>query len=421
MKKLFSVFLCILLVFSLASCSGDGGDISKPDRPPAFGVIQKQSKLTKHTERGESASFSQEEFKSFLGEEVSTITVTTLPDAGSGTLIFNGSAVIKGQTLPADQLDYLKFIPGTECQTATFSFSCDSAGYFGNEFGCELIFGSEVNSPPVVSDSTLKTVAGISCEGALKITEPNGDDFTVNVITYPTDGFISIDGSSFVYTPSEGFYGSDSMVFTVTDRFGLVSQSATLSIEVAKNESGLLFADMKDSSSHLYAQRMCANNTMVYRFQDGNYYFDPDNEVTKMELLVMVMCVSKLDADITAVADSVVDDDTGLTSGLKGYLSSAAEQEIIMLDNGKFSPKESATVGDAAYMIAAALDLPDVSAGSASAGGEDVVYNSVSAAVSAGIIEPVNDTVDINAVLTKADVAKLLCRIADYMTENNMN
>ncbi len=421
MKKLFLVFTCILLVLSLVSCSGDGGDVSKPDRPPAFNVLQKQSKLTKHTERGESASFSQDEFKSFLGEEVGKITVTALPDAGSGTLIFNGAAVIKGQTLPADQLGYLKFIPSAECQSATFSFSCDSAGYFGNEFGCEMIFSDEVNSPPVVSDAVFKTVAGISCEGTLDITEPNGDDFTVNVVTYPTDGYISVDGSDFVYTPTEGFSGRDSMVFTVTDRFGLVSQSATLSIEVAENSNGLVFEDMKDDSAHLYAHRMCANDTMVYRYTDGKYYFDPEAAVSKMELLVMVMCVSKLDADITAVADSVVDDDTGLSSGLKGYLSSAAEKGIIMLDKGKFSPKDQATLADAAYMIASALKLPDVSAGNASSDGSDIVYNAVAASVSAGIIETENDTVDVNSVLTKADVAELLCRVADYMTENNMN
>lgn len=421
MKRLFLVLVCALLVFSLAACSGGGDDISKPDRPPAFNVLQKQSKLTKHTERGESASFSQEEFKSFLGEEVGNITVKTLPDAGSGTLIFNGAAVMQGQTLPAGSLNFLKFIPSADCKTASFKFTCDCASYYGNEFGCELIFGDEANTPPIASDSTLKTVAGISCEGVLEINEPNGDDYTVNVITYPTDGLISINGASVVYTPLEGFSGSDRMVFSVTDRYGLVSQNATLLIEVAENESGLVFADMKDNSAHLYAQRMCANNTMVYRVEDGKYYFDPETKVSKMELLVMVMCASKLDADITAVADSVVDDDTGLTSGLKGYLSSAAEKGIIRLENGKFSPRESATVGDAAYMIAAALKLPDVSAGNALSGGEDVVYNSVSASVSAGIITPVNDTVDINAPLTKADVAKLLCRVADYMTDNNMN
>ena len=421
MKKLFLVFVCFLLVLSLVSCSDGGNDTSTPDRPPAFNVLQKQAKLTKHTERGESASFSLDEFKSFLGEDVGKITVTSLPDVGSGTLIFNGSAVIKGQTLPADQLSYLKFVPSAECRNATFSFSCDSAGYFGKEFGCEMIFSDEINSPPIVSDGVFKTVSGISCEGDLGIIEPNGDEFTVNVVTYPTDGYISMDGGRFVYTPAEGFSGRDSMVFTVTDRFGLVSQSATISIEVAENNSGLVFEDMKESSSHLYAHRMCANDTMVYRYTDGKYYFDPETAVTKMELLVMVMCVSNLDTDITAVADSVVDDDTGLSSGLKGYLSAASEKGIIMLDNGKFSPKDQATVADAAYMIAAALKLPDVSAGNASMDGNDVVYNSVAASVSAGIIETVNDTVDVNAALTKADVARLLCRVADYMTDNNMN
>lgn len=424
MKKLLTVFTCLLLLISLASCSGGSGEQSSPDRPPAFSVLQRQSKLTKHSEQGESAAFSRDEFRNFLGEELSRITVTVLPDAGSGTLIFNGKAVMQGQTLPAEQLEFLKFVPAGECKSASFGFTCDSAGYFGNELCCEMIFGDEVNSPPIVSDSFLKTVEGISCEGKLKIVEPNGDDYTVNVITYPADGFISIDArGAVVYTPEEGFSGSDQMVYTVTDRFGAVSSGATLSIEVAENESGLHFADMQEDPMHLYAHRMCANNTMVYRCEDGNYYFDPETPVSKIEFLVMLMTAANLDSDITAVADSVAADDSALSSGMKGYLSAAHEKGLIVLDDGNFSPESEITVAEAAYMIVSALKLPQVVAGSASAEDADADsdYFSVTAAVSAGIIETEDGSVNIDAVLTKADAALLLCRVEDYMTANNMN
>lgn len=421
MKKLFLLIVSVLLIFSLVSCGGKGDDVSKPDRPPAFTVLQKQAKLQKHTERGENASFSQTEFRNFLGEDFGYITVSELPDAMAGTLVFNGSAVMQGQSMPADQIGFLKFIPSSGCSSAEFRFSTDCAGYNGNEFACLMVFGEGVNSPPVVADGVLKTVSGIACEGDLNITEPNGDDYTINVISYPTEGKIEINTlGKVVYTPDEGFCGNDRMVFTVTDRFGAVSPSTVLAIEVGENTKNLCFEDMKDSYAHIYAHRMCANDTMIYRVSDGKYYFDPEETVTKMEFLVMAMNVIGLDAEITAVADSAVKDDEGLSSGMKGYLSAATEKGLIKLDNGNFSPKREITLAEASFIICEALKLPKLSANEALADGKDDLFASVSAVVSAGIICPAEDSLNVSAPLTKSDTARLLCRIEDYMVLNNI-
>ncbi len=416
MKKLF-VPVCIILTLCLMSC-GIKPEEKTPERPPAFSILQKQTVLTKHSEKGENASFSEIELNNFLGESATYITVTALPDSEKGTLIFNGAAVIKGQSIPTSQLEYLKFVPSADCASADFKFTCDSKGFLGNELGCELVFGDEVNSPPVVSDSKLTTVEGISCKGKLSISEPNGDGYTINIVTYPSDGFITVSSDgSLVYIPEQGFSGKDSMVFTVTDRFGAVSERATLSIGVDKNESGLYFADMQDDMNHLYAYRMCKDNIMVYRYENGEYYFDPEAPVSKMDFLVMMMCVSKQNADIVAVADSAATDDKGLSSGLKGYLSAASEKGIVRLEDGKFHPNEKITLADAAYMISNALKLPEVKDPSVSAGSTDNTYKHILAALNAGII----DGTDPTATLTKADVAVMLSGIADYMEENNMN
>lgn len=416
MKRLFTA-ICIVLTLFLVSC-GIKPEEKTPDRPPAFSILQKQTVLTKHNEKGENASFSETEMKNFLGEEATYITVTSLPESEKGTLIFNGTAVMKGQSIPTARLEYLKFIPSVDCSGASFNFTCDGKGFYGNELGCEMVFGDEVNSPPVVSDAQLTTVGGIACEGKLSISEPNGDDYVINVITYPSDGFITVspDGSV-VYIPEEGFSGKDSMVFTVTDRFGAVSERATLSIGVEKNESGLYFADMQDDMSHIHAHKMCRDNIMVYRYEKGSYYFDPEKAVSKMDFLVMAMCVSNQNADIVAVADSAALDDDGLSSGLKGYLSAAAEKGIIRLDNGRFLPYEGVTVADAAYMISTALKLPKVKDPSVSAGDKSDLSIHISSAVNAGIIDSSNP----EKVLTKAEVAVILCRMQKYMEENNID
>jgi hypothetical protein len=277
-----------------------------------------------------------------------------------------------------------------------------------------MTYGASVNSPPVTANGELNTASGIACTGELSITEPNGDDFTVNVLSYPKDGSVTIskDGS-IVYTPESGFSGRDLLVFTVTDRYGATSDRATLSITVSENEKNLVFADMDSDPNHIFAHRMCVNDTMVYRIEDGNYYFDPEKPVSKLDFLVMMMSVSKQDADIVAVADSAATDDSGLSSGLKGYLSAANEKGFIKLENGKFAPKETVTLSDAAYMISSALKLP---AGSDKGGN----YSALASLVKAGIVKTENGAVDGGKKLTKSDVAALLCRCEEYITKNNI-
>ncbi len=416
MKKIVSTLFLLLSLF-LVSCAGGATEGSAPERPPAFSILQKDQKLKKHTEKGESASFSESDFTSLVGESMTYITVTNLPSPESGSLIFSGTAVTKGQSLPSSQLEYLRFVPAIECKNATFTFTCDSEGFSGNELTCELVFGDSKNLAPVATDSTLSTVEGIAVTGKLDIDEPNGDGYTVNVITYPESGYVSIkDDGSFCYTPVEGFSGKDSLVFTVTDDYGEISSRAKVSISVEENTSGIVFSDMDGDDRHVYAHKLCSNNTMVYRKENGVFYFDPDETVSKIDFLVMMMCVAKQDSEIVAVADSAVDDDLGLSSGLKGYLSAASDRGLLLLENGKFSPRAELTKADAAYMIASSLSLP----GAVSAGQNDAKRLAITAVVKAGLMDTENGTVEPTATLTKAEVAEILCRFEEYMSKNNM-
>lgn len=417
MKKPFVFILSILLAFSLVACADTQQSEVSDGLPPAFSILQKQTSITKQSEKGDFATFSKNDFDKVLGNRFSQITLKTLPDSQSGTLIFSGKTVYEGQTLAANALEYLKFIPNAGTELASFCFTCDGEGFENTEIKCDIVFTDSLNSPPIALDSKLVTVEGIACKGELCINEPNGDSYTVNVISYPREGFVSVnENGSIVYYPEEGFSGNDSMIYTVTDRFGAISEKATVNIEVTKNESGIKFADMQEDMLHLYAHRMCSNNVMVYRCENGQYYFDPEATVSRVDFLVMLMNVSGQDADIVAVADSVISDDTGLSSGLMGYISAAAEKGIIRLENGSFSPREAITIEDAAYMLASALELPNSRKESESAGATEENFSAMLAASDAGFF----DSIEPQKTLNKAETAELLCRIEDYMKANNM-
>ena len=419
MKKTIALFLSFLMAFFLVSCSNGNESVTENgyDRPPAFSILQKQLTLNKHSEKGETATFKKEDFKTLVGEELTYIKISSLPEASVGSLIYKGASVTLGQTVPASSLEYLKFIPNGAVESASFGFSCDAKGFKGRDMTCEITFSDEKNLAPVVSDSSIKTVSGIGCKAKLDINEPNGDAFTVNVLTYPRDGAISIDSDGTVtYVPNSDFSGKDTLVYTVTDRFGEVSSRATLAITVEKNANNILFADMDGNANHLSAYRVCTNDVMVYRVADGKYYFDPEAPVSKIEFLVMMMNAAGLDADIAAVADSAVSDDNALSSGLKGYLSAANEQELIKLNNGAFSPYSKITVADAAYMVSAALKLPDIGSESVEAGSYDRTLSAILAANKAGFFE----SADPSHTLTKQETAAVLCKMIDYIEENNI-
>ena len=106
----------------------------------------------------------------------------------------------------------------------------------------------------------------------------------------------------------------------------------------------------------------------------------------------------------------------GQMAGTEGQ-SLRVEALKIKLDNGSFSPNESITVADAAYMIASVLKLPGVDSESVSSGESDKTFASLLAATNAGIF----DTAEPTQTITKSECAEILCRIDDYMTENNMN
>ena len=119
---------------------------------------------------------------------------------------------------------------------------------------------------------------------------------------------------------------------------------------------------MANDPSHIYAQQMCEDEIMTYKYADGEYVFNPDGEVSRIDFLVMLMCAGDMDGSVTAVADTAAADDGGLSSGLKGFLAAASAKGIVKLDSGVFRPKSAITCEEAADMAASTLAIPALSA-----------------------------------------------------------
>lgn len=424
MKKIVLVLICIALIFTFVGCGGHEAPTApseESDIPPALSLLKKNFSFNKRAPKDKTTDFSKPELETALGSELSFITVTSLPDATVGTLMFKGAPVMEGQTLPADGLGYLKFVPaGAAVGSTAFCFECDAAGYEEYSISCNLLISENKNLSPVVSNATLTTVAGIPCEKELSVYDPDGDRCSLKIITYPSDGYVSVSQEGkVVYIPKEGFVGKDTMVFSAVDGFGGRSENAKLTISVEQNTLGSGFSDLLGVSGHIDAIRMCQNSVMVYKYCDGQYLFEPEKAVSKMDFLVMLLCASGRENEVMAVADTVAEDDEALSAGFKGYLAYALSKGVVRLDSGKFQPKKSITASEAAYMVSHLLSLPV--SGDREVFGQQTVpdwaVEPLCAVTAVGIMEK---TVSVDKELTKLEVASILCRVTDYMEENGM-
>lgn len=87
------------------------------------------------------------------------------------------------------------------------------------------------NAAPVASNVSALTLEDTAITIVLSATDADNDPLTFAIATQPSNGTISLSGSSVEYTPAANFNGSDSFTFTAND--GTVSSAAaTVSITV---------------------------------------------------------------------------------------------------------------------------------------------------------------------------------------------
>lgn len=380
---------------------------------PAIDLLRKKqaSGLSFCTPRYEDKVFSAAEFEKKLGVKPEYVIVNTLPASETGTLLLNGRAVLSGQTVPASALDGLRLIPG-DADAAVFLLTAKADGWENVPMVCRVSFLEHENFAPVARDVSLGTLTGVACFAGLSslASDPDGDPVEFRVVSYPRHGVLEFRGDSAVYLPEESFSGKDSFTFAAVDPYGACSRECEVSLNVEKNGSGILFDDLKDSPIHLAAIGLCADNVMTYRLENGKYLFEPEGEVSKIDLLVMMMCLRGLETEVAAVADTEAIDDAGLSSGKKGFLQYAIAKGVARLEDGKFLPNEPATAADAAFMAQKLLGLPSLAAkkefsdlADAPAWAEDALVT----LDAAGILER-DGALNAGQQLTRADVAGIL-------------
>lgn len=357
MKRLTLLFvLCALLLCSTASAAAYSANMLSP----GLRILADAEVMIRSGVVSGEISFSPDDFLRAVGGDIPTVTVTALPPASDGTLMFGSSPVVVNQSMKLSSVSSLRFVPAKGCTSSSFRFK--AGGEYSME--CLLKYTDCVNAPPVAGaskgDVAVWTQRDITTYGTLSATDPENDALVFEITKYPENGILELlsqSGGDYRYTPCDGVMGSDSFTYTVRDEWGNYASEVTVLVDIDRELTDLVFADMEGHWAHNAALVMAAENIMDVSSDRGALYFHPDREITREDFLVTVM--KALGAGEISPADTVFADDSEISEEASGYIARAYDLGVIKGSSENsllcFHPKDSITRAEAAVILNAIL------------------------------------------------------------------
>ncbi len=417
MKQIISVILSVIFILAAVTpISAVGSSLLTP----ALKLLAEDTEMIKSGLVSGRISFDDKDFDLAVGRDVESITITALPPASDGTLMYNNAPVTVNQTISASALKYLSFIPTGNCQSSSFRFKS------GCEYSieCVLKYTDSVNLAPTTTKNAdsvpVWTQKDITTFGTLSASDPDGDRLTFEIIDYPKRGIVEIvnkHSGDYKYTPYDGLVGEDSFTYAVYDEWGNYSAKETVVIDVDKAAANLVFADLNGHWAHNAALVMVAEDAMDVKSVNGELYFEPEEKITREEFLVTVMKV--LGAGDVPPATTVFADDNEISEDAGGYVARAYSLGVIngSVEDGLlcFNPKDNITRAEAAVILNAIIgaESPDVVPVFADNSTVPAwAKSSIYALTSVGVLSGTgNGNFSANEAVSRAEVAQMLLTV----------
>lgn len=377
---------------------------------------------------GNEIVFSADAFARALNlSRIDYVTVCSLPDPTAGELLLGSTRVAAGQTISGANLSYMTFCAAADDLTcASFTFTANGGAV---PMRCQMYLLDEVNYTPTVSVASslslnVSTHKGVTAYGSLSAHDPDGDNMTFEIVSYPQNGTLEMTDhstGSYLYTPAEGYTGNDCFTYVARDTYGNYSAAATVNLKVTLVGTSVTYADMVGSAAYNAALTMTETGVMSGTQVGNQYYFYPENSVSRAEFLVMAMNAAGI-TDVPACEKTVFADDADIPASMKGYVAAAYEMKYISgsLMDGKlcFLPNEEITRAQAAVMLSNIVGLCDVPVTPTFADGSEIPVWASEAIYSlnaAGIMHSLSGYISPTAKITRAQTAQMLAAAMEYV------
>ncbi len=328
MKKIILLvcFLCTVCIFIpvRAEAATDPAPVS-----PGLLVLAERFPMAKAGLAGAPLSFSAEDFGRAVNlASVRTVTVTRTPSPEEGELRLGNVVVNRGQTIHASALENLSYVSARGgVRYSSFGFTVNDSPV---EITCQVFMLNAINHAPTL-ESVPKTALSVSTHknvtlwGELPSYDPDGDGTVVEIVSYPKYGILLLTDASkgeYTYTPSVDRVGKDSFSYVVRDTYGNYSASATVSLQILRPASSLVFADMRGEKGENAALRVTEAGIMSGTPWGMSIYFEPDRAVSRVDFVVMAMKAMGVTDPGNGVPTAFVDWQT-IPEESRGYIAAA--------------------------------------------------------------------------------------------------
>jgi len=426
-RRGLSLILCLLLCACGGALCASAQSPSRATVSYGVGVLASRMDMAVSAPAGNDLYFCADDFMRALNlSRVESVTVRSLPATSAGELLLGSSRVAVGQTISAANLSYLNFVPSNELVShASFTFDAGSS----TVFVCNMYFLNEVNYTPTLSmvpaiSLDVFTYRDLDAYGTLSAYDPDGDEMTFEVVSYPKNGALILADAvqgKYVYSPDGGYVGSDAFSFVARDRYGNYSAAETVNLRVGTLGTSITYADMAGNEAEAAALALTEAGIMSGTQVGNAHYFYPEKTVSRVEFLVMAMHAAGI-TDVPASADTSFFDDAEIHSSMKGYVAAAYTLGYISGTNVSgnlcFLPNESITRAEAAVIVGNIVGLCDVPVIPTFADHSDIpvwASDAIYSLHSIGVLRSSDGCISPTSRITRADTATLLVSIRSYL------
>ncbi len=420
------VFLFVTVCLAQDWALYTGKDTVDPPNKISYGidVLANKSKTQMSGLAGMPLNFSADKFACAMNlSRVDSITVVSLPDENLGRLYLGSQAVSAGDVISGDDISRFSYEENKSGlgKQASFRYRVNSSGY---EIECIIYMLDKVNASPTVEVASyaslnILTYKGVAVNGVLAAHDPEADELTYEIVKYPSEGLLTLDDASrgiYTYAPDKSFTGDDDFVYVVKDKYGNYSSGIRVNISVESPSVSVKYCDIEYADGYNYAIAMTELGVMNGERVGDNYYFRPDGEVSRVDFIVSAMKALGITSVPSAAVTPFADDDE-IGSEQKGYVNVAYAKGYIsgIKDNGStyLRPDDKITLSEAAVIISNIIGYatPDIVP---TFNDIDNLPSFAERAVislhSLGIIECFDNTLGVDKIIDRGDMAKLLSR-----------
>ncbi len=425
--KALCLALSVLVLFAVLPAAADASPSEVPVLSHGLSVLAAGTNVAVSAMVGNDIPLSADLFARGMNlSEVRYLTVKSVPPETDGELLLGSTRIGAGQSLAAANLSSVCFHPASdEISNSSFTFTVNGGAI---PMTCKLCLLSERNYAPSVSMATglmldRMTYRGVALHGTLAAQDPDGDDLTFEIVSYPKNGSVTLTSAAdgtYVYRPTGKYVGSDSFSYVARDPYGNYSAAATVALRVEVAGTSVEYVDVTEAQT-ASALAVTAAGVMSGSQIGNRYYFNPEGTVSRVEFLVMAMNAVGI-TDVPAVEKTDFADDADIPATMKGYV--AAGRKLGLADGTrtedalKYFPNEALTRAEAAVILEKLLEMkPATDTVLTFADTSEIpawATEAVATLSSVGIITPTGGNISPLSAITRAQTAELLAAAIQY-------